>query len=257
MEFPAAGLGSRMLAASRRRTVGIIQPNYLPWRGYFDFINEVDVFVFLDDVQYTKRDWRNRNRIRTRDGRSVWLSVPVLGGTDQLINEAVIDASTGWHETHLATLTHNYGKTPHFRDYVARLRPVFERRHEKLSDLTIALTMEIAVWLGIRTEFVTASSLGATGVKDERLLELVTKLDGSTYLSGPAAAAYIQPQLWDEAGIELRFKRYPEYPVYPQIAEPFDPAVSILDLLFMVGPHAPEYIWDTACVAAEHRPALA
>ena len=228
------------------KTIGIIQPNYIPWRGYFDFINDVDVFVFLDDVQYTRQDWRNRNRVRTRGGQSIWLTVPVLGGINQLIKDARIDTSKNWYEGHLATLTQSYGKAPYFSDYIGRLGSIFFRGYELLSQLTIDLTTEIAGWLGIQTQFIVASDLGMTGVKDEKLIQIVRKLGGNSYLSGPAAKAYLQPHLWTGAGVQLRFKSYPDYPAYPQIAEPFEPAVSILDLMFMVGPRAPEYIWKAS-----------
>lgn len=228
------------------KTIGIIQPNYVPWRGYFDFINDVDVFVFLDDVQYTRQDWRNRNRVRTRGGQSIWLTVPVLGGINQLIKDVRIDTSKNWYEGHLATLTQSYGKAPYFSDYVGPLGSIFFRGYELLSQLTIDLTTEIAGWLGIQTQFIVASDLGMTGVRDEKLIQIVRKLGGNSYLSGPAAKAYLQPHLWTEAGVQLRFKSYPDYPAYSQIAEPFEPAVSILDLIFMVGPRAPEYIWKAS-----------
>src|ERR1051326_1204765 len=107
---------------TNKRTIGIIQPNYLTWRGYFDFVHDVDVFVFLDDVQYTLRDWRNRNRIRTREGGSLWLTVPVLGGRNQLIHEVRIDNSQRWAKKHLDTLFHNYNKAPHFDTYFEKLK---------------------------------------------------------------------------------------------------------------------------------------
>lgn len=225
------------------RTIGIIQPSYIPWRGFFDFIHEVDVFVFLDDVQYTVRDWRSRNRIKTRDGKTQWLTVPVAGGRNQLIREVRVDNAQAWQRKHLAILRHNYGKTPYFSQYFRELEDIYGRSFDRLSDLDIELTERIAGWLGIGTEIVLSSGLGAEGVKDDRLLQLVQKLDGDAYLSGPAARAYLRPDIWQAAGIRLGYKDYSGYPEYKQISPPFEPAVTVLDLLFMTGPEAPEYIW--------------
>src|SRR5215469_12917980 len=123
--------------------IGIIQPNYVPWRGYFDIIHDADVFVFLDDVQYTKNDWRNRNRVKMRDGRSAWLTVPVIGGISQLIRDVKIDNRQAWVRGHLRTLAQNYGKAPHFGDYFNGLEEVLGRGFDNLSALDIALTVQI------------------------------------------------------------------------------------------------------------------
>lgn len=223
-------------------TVGIIQPNYIPWRGYFDFIRRVDVFIFLDDAQYTKRDWRNRNRIRTRDGKTIFLTVPVKHNRGQMILETRIDPSSNWAENHLATLKQSYAKTTHYNDYIDRLSQIYRLGHEFISDLDIDLTKEIAHWLGIETDFLRSSELESGGRKDEKLISLVRAVGGDAYLSGPAAKAYLQPDLWADAGIDLAFIEYPNYAPYRQVSDPYDPAVSILDLLFAVGPNAMQYI---------------
>jgi hypothetical protein len=226
------------------RTIGIIQPNYIPWRGYFDFIREVDTFVFLDDVQYTRRDWRNRNRIKLPNGETQWLTVPVLGGRDQLIVDVRIDNSRNWAHKHLEALRHSYSKTPFFNAYRESLESLYAPgRFDRLTDLNAALVRQICEWLGLKTDFVSSSELGAAGTKDDRLLLIVQQLGGDAYLSGPAARSYIRPEIWDAAGIELRYKSYSGYPEYPQISPPFEPAVTVLDLLFMVGHAAPDYIW--------------
>ncbi len=234
------------------KSVGIIQPNYLPWRGYFDFIHEVDVFVFLDDVQYTPRDWRSRNRVKMPDGSCRWITVPVLGGRDQLIRDVRIDNAQGWQRKHLETLRHSYGKAPWFGEYFPRLEALLiDGGFERLCDLDVALTREIAGWLGISTPVVLASALGTTGTKDDKLLAIVRALEGDDYLSGPAAQDYIAPALWADAGVRLRYKVYSGYPDYAQIAPPFEPAVSVLDLMFMQGPAASDFIWG----AHRQRPA--
>jgi hypothetical protein len=223
--------------------VAIIQPSYIPWRGFFDIIQAVDVFVFLDDVQYTVRDWRNRNRIKTQQGSSIWLTVPTRGGRDQLIADVEIDDGQDWRRKHLTSLRYSYGRSPFFERYQARLGELLLGGQSKLADLDIALTQQICEWLGIERRFARATELGASGVKDDRLIELVRKMNGDFYLSGPSARDYIQPEKFQQAGIQLAYHDYSGYPEYPQIAPPFDPAVSVLDLLFAVGPEAPEYIW--------------
>lgn len=225
------------------RKIGIIQPSYIPWRGYFDFIHEVDAFVFLDDVQYTERDWRNRNRIKTRDGKTLWLTVPTLGGRNQLIKDVLLDNSQHWQRKHLAALQHNYSRAPFFNRYFEGLENIYNLSFEKLSELDIALTKQISSWLGIGTEFMISSVLDVSGSKDDRLLQLVEKLDGDTYLSGPAARAYLRPDCWENAGIKLNYKDYSGFPEYPQISQPFEAQVTILDLIFMKGPDAMDYIW--------------
>ncbi len=226
------------------KTVGIIQPNYLPWRGYFDFIHEVDVFVLLDDVQYTPRDWRSRNRIRMPDGSCRWITVPVLGGRDQQIRDVLIDDSQAWRHKHLQSLRHSYGRTPWFARYYPPLEAIVgDRGLSRLCDLDVALTRAIAGWLGLTTPLLLASSFATAGSKDDKLLALVRAVGGDEYLSGPAARDYLVPSRWTEAGIALRYKDYDGYADYAQIAAPFEPAISIVDLLFMQGPAAPDYIW--------------
>jgi hypothetical protein len=223
--------------------VAILQPNYIPWKGVFDMVHAVDVFVFLDDVQYTVRDWRNRNKVKTLDGQTAWLSVPVLGGRNQAITEVVIDQAQPWAHKHTEVVRHSYGKTPFYGEYAPRFAEILGRRHERLADLDIDLMREVCGWLGIPREFRRSSELAPEGTKDDRLIDLVRKVGGDHYLSGPAARAYIRPERFAEAGITLGWQDYTGYPEYPQIAGPFDHAVTVLDLLFAVGPAAPEYIW--------------
>jgi hypothetical protein len=225
--------------------VAIIQPNYIPWKGYFDIIHDVDTFVFLDDVQYTVRDWRNRNQIRLPGGGKTWLSVPVVGGRNQRIDSVAVDESQGWRRKHLEALRHSYGRAPHFEPYYSRFAAVLERPWPRLVDLDVALTEMVCDWLGCRRRFERASTLQASGSKDDRLIELVQRVGGDHYLSGPSARDYIVPEKFAAAGITLAYHDYAGYPEYPQIASPFDPYVSILDLMFAVGDEAPELIWGS------------
>jgi hypothetical protein len=220
----------------------IIQPNYIPWKGYFDIIREVDVFILYDDLQYTDRDWRNRNLIKTENGPK-WLTVPVLGGARQNLREARIDPAQDWKGKHLRLLERNYRKSPFFESVFSRFETVLGQKHELLVDLDAALLRDICDWLGIRTRILSSSTIPSSGAKDEKLIDICRKVGADAYLSGPAAKDYIRPELFADAGIALAYKDYSKYPEYPQFFPPFIHGVSILDLLFHTGPEAQEYIW--------------
>ena len=151
--------------------VGILQPNYIPWRGYFDFISQVDLFIFYDDVQYTKQDWRNRNKLRARNGELIWLSVPVKARSNSLIMDVEIDYGPNWTHKQLSFIEQNYGNAPFFRQYFDPFKDLLLSRTILLSDLNIALTKMICKWLDIKTEFVKASGLACSGSKDQKLIE--------------------------------------------------------------------------------------
>src|SRR4051794_4077535 len=131
------------------KKVAIIQPNYIPWKGYFDLIASVDVFIFLDDVQHTVRDWRTRNKIKTAAGTSSWLSVPTLGGRNQLIHEVAIDQTQDWVRKHTEAMPHSYAKPPHFADYFPAFSEALARPWKLLAELDMHLTRQLAGWLGL------------------------------------------------------------------------------------------------------------
>lgn len=226
----------------------ILQPFYIPWRGYFHQIEKADVFIFFDDVQYEKRGWCNRNRIKTANGAR-WLSIPVLNKNSIIenipINEIKIDADQNvWHEKHWKTLRQSYQKAPFFSQYESLLMDFYARDYELLADLTIDLTIALARELGIeKTEFRRASEFAADGVKTDRLLFLLNKIGATHYITGAAAKNYIENEKFAEAGIEIEYMTY-AYPEYEQFYPPFDGRVSILDLLFMKGNAAGKYIWN-------------
>jgi hypothetical protein len=224
--------------------VAIIQSNYIPWKGYFDIIRDVDLFVFYDDVQYTVRDWRNRNKIKGRDGE-LWLTVPVPADSrDRRVQEVTLPEA-GWAAKHWKTLTYYYEKAPHFRRYRDFFEHVYmERRWERLSELNQFVIQAIARdFLGIQTRFVTSDTLAPEGKKQDRLLDVLRKVGASAYLSGPAARDYIEPAAFEQADIDLYFKDYSGYLPYPQAHAPFNHGVSIVDLLFQTGPEAAYHIW--------------
>ena len=223
----------------------ILQPSYIPWRGVFDQINRADVFIFYDDVQYDKHGWRNRNQIKTDQGRQ-WLTIPVhSGGVVEKsipINQVQIDWSRPWNEAHWKSFTFAYKKAPFFQKYAAWLEPFYQRHDVLLADFTIELTIALARELGItHTRFMRSSEIEATGKKTERLVQILTQVGATHYFSGPSARDYIEDDQFAAAGIRLEYVEY-NYPEYPQLHPPFDPQVSILDLLFNTGPEAMRYI---------------
>lgn len=221
--------------------VGAIQSSFIPWRGYFDFIASVDAFVFLDDVQYTARDWRNRNKIKTPRGVE-WLTVPVVhGGRDLLVNEAKIDYSRNWIKKLLGTWTANYGRAEFYEIAFRLLNTIETARYETLSSMNIELTRRICEYLGIGTPLMCSSELALVGTKTDRLIDLLKKLHATTYLSGPSADAYLDKDAFRKNGIRLEYKSY-DYAPYPQLWGPFESAVTVLDLIANCGPEAKNHI---------------
>lgn len=217
--------------------VGVIQSSFIPWRGYFDFIASVDVFVFHDDIQYTKGDWRNRNKIKTQKGTE-WLTVPVsYKSVAQLICETSIDYSVAWGAKHLGLLRANYQAAPYFDDAMKLLSDLGSSKEATISQLNIKLIRRIAEYLDIATPMMLSSELALEGGKTERLIDLLKKLNATTYLSGPSADAYLDKEAFCRNEICLEYKSY-DYEPYPQLWGPFEGAVTVLDLIANCGPEA-------------------
>jgi hypothetical protein len=220
----------------------ILQSSYIPWKGYFDLIHDADLFIFYDDVQFTKNDWRNRNRIKTPQG-SQWLSVPVGTNIDRMIFEVEI-TSRNWQPKHFSSLKQNYCKSPFYDQYSFLLDELYlQKEWSSLSELNQFATRIIANMLGIKAELTDSRVFESSGTKLDRLLSLIKQTGADTYISGPSAKSYIDEKHFEQDGIKLIWKDYSGYPEYPQRFPPFDHAVTVLDLLFNVGPEAPRYIW--------------
>src|SRR6266508_1174320 len=221
--------------------VGIIQSNFLPWRGYFDFIREVDLFILHDDLQYTKGDWRNRNKIKTSRGVE-WITVPVkYPHMSQLIEETAVDYSMAWAQKMLNRIRESYRRAPCFEPYFSELTELLMTPSASISDLNLRLIQWVCSRLKIHTTIHMSREYQPQGAKTERLIGILRKAGATTYLSGPAAQSYLIPEMFDSAGIKLEYKKY-HYPEYEQLYPPFDPYVTILDLLFMTGPEAINFL---------------
>jgi len=222
--------------------IGIIQSNYIPWRGYFDFIREVDAFVIHDDIQYTKGDWRNRNKIKTPAGLR-WLTVPVhYDYTGQLIQDVRIDDSTKWLDGHLNQFIENYREAPYVSAAYALLVDGGTRnKPETISALNRDLIRNICAYLDIQTPMYSTVTMGITGTKTERIIQICKRLGATEYLSGPAAKAYLDEDALRRAGITPLYKVY-DYPPYPQLHGAFSGNVSVLDLIANTGPDVRNYL---------------
>jgi hypothetical protein len=224
------------------KKVAILQSNYIPWKGYFDIIRKADVFVIYDEVQFTKNDWRNRNLIKTPNGTE-WLTIPVAQKSlHQRIDETTITLKN-WNKKHWNTLLGNYSKAPYFKEYRDDLEGFYHGLDtNNLSEINFSFIKKINSILDINTEIIDSKSLHLTGDKNERLLDAIKKLNGTHYISGPAAKNYINEEKFQSESVAIEWMDYSEYPVYSQLFGPFKHEVTILDLIFNEGPNAKLYL---------------
>lgn len=220
------------------KIIGILQPGYLPWMGFFEQLYRSDAFVLYDDVQYDKNGWRNRNRIKTAHG-PLWLTVPVLtrGRPSQKINEAMIDPKENWPKKHLKALEVNYGPAPHFKDYFPAFESILSKKWERLADLCVGLIKKIGELLEIRTPLFRSSELGIPGEREERLIKICQKFGARIFYEGEAGKNYIDTEKFKKQGVQVQFQEY-RHPVYPQLHGEFISHLSIVDLLFNHGPES-------------------
>ena len=227
------------------KKMAAIQSNYIPWKGYFDFIRKVDVFYLYDCVQYTPRNWRNRNRIKTAHGLK-WLSIPLKQGprTERVCDKQVVDSD--WRRRHLQALHHSYAKAPFYRQYRTWLEDLYQARTEtRLSDINLAFLKAINELLEIPTRLILLDHEKPQGDKTDNLIQLCRQAQAATYLTGPTTGVYIDEARFAAAGIELEWMQY-DYPQYPQLYPPFEHKVSIFDLLFHEGKDALRFLGQKA-----------
>lgn len=222
--------------------VAILQSNYIPWKGYFDIIGSVDLFVFHDDLQYTKGDWRNRNKIKTPKG-SEWITVPCGTNEHRRICDVTLN-NTDWQRKHWNLIQTNYAKAPYFEHYRAFFEEIYlGRTWKKLSEMNQYIIRAISTeLLGMNTDFDDSRGYDLRTAKGDRVIELLKKLGATTYLSGPAAKSYLEEPAFAAEGITLEWMNYSGYSEHPQLHPPFDHAVSIIDLFFNTGPDAVSFM---------------
>lgn len=224
------------------KKVAILQSNYIPWKGYFDIINMVDIFVIYDDVQYTKNDWRNRNIIKTKDGGK-WLTIPCRQrNLSQLINETFV-TDNKWFIKHWHSIKTNYSKSAYFKYYSYILENIYYNMpKENLSEINVHFLESIMKILNIQTEITFSNDLEVNAEKTERLVGICKKLGADVYLSGPAAKNYLHTDAFSRENISVEWMDYSGYPEYTQLFPPFEHGVSILDLIFNEGPNASKFM---------------
>jgi hypothetical protein len=234
-------MAKRVLIIDKK--IAVLQSNYIPWKGYFDMINMVDEFILFDDMQYTRRDWRNRNKIKTPSG-SKWITIPVnvKGKYFQLIKDTKVSDSQ-WNQNHWKIIIHNYSKAKYFLDY----KDIFEELYLGvndifLSDINYRFLSAICNILDIKTKITWSMDYNTIEGKTERLVDFCKQSRATDYISGPAAKGYIEENLFRQEGMALHFMDYSGYPEYNQLYPPFDHAVSIIDLIFHEGPNAQKYM---------------
>ena len=224
------------------KKVAILQSNYIPWKGYFDIIGSVDAFILYDDMQYTKNDWRNRNKIKTQNGLQ-WLSIPVRQESlHQKINETKI-TDPKWNINHWRSISQSYAKAPHFKAYKERFEALFlEAKSEYISDINRHFIEAINAMLGITTTLYDSREFVLAEGKSERLLALCQELGATTYLSGPAARDYLDEKIFTEAGMNVEWMDYSGYREYHQLFPPFEHGVSVIDLILNEGENAKNFL---------------
>lgn len=226
------------------KKTAIIQSSYIPWKGYFDIINSADEFVILDSVQYTRRDWRNRNIIKIGND-TVWLTIPVnsKGRYHQKVSEVTV-AGGRWAQRHWQTIRNCYTHAPHFERYESSFAECLEKagEMERLSDINVLFIKLITSLLGINTEIRDSAIYNPQGKGNELVLDLCIKTGTGRYITGPSAAAYIDEDTFSKAGIEIEWFGYAGYPVYKQLGSNFRHEVSIIDLIFNTGSEATKYM---------------
>lgn len=230
-------------AAPAPQTLAIMQPTFMPWVGYFALMDRVDRFVLLDDVQFDKRSWQQRNRIKTANG-PLWLTAPVLtkGRRDQTILQAEIQPDARFVETAVRTLGHAYAKAAHFDDVMERIEPALRAAEDGLCALNIALIEALCDLMELKADIVRSSATPVSSAKAQRLADLCTAHGAQRYLSPPGSKDYLDgdPAL-SRAGVQLAYFNY-THPQWPQLHGDFEPYMCALDLVMNALPGALEII---------------
>ena len=225
------------------KKAAILQSNYIPWKGYFDLIASVDEFIIYDEMQYTKNDWRNRNKIKTNKGVE-WLTIPVrVESISQKINETLI-FDKNWSKKHRAALQTNYAKATCFKETKDFIFNLYEEASHtnNLSEINLIFIKGICSFLNIKTKISLSTDYNLGEGKTERLINLCKQTNSDSYISGPSAKDYLDENLFIQNNIELQWMDYSGYTEYQQLHPPFEHGVSILDLIFNEGNNAKNFL---------------
>jgi len=213
----------------------------MPWLGYFDKMDRCDIFVLLDNVQFKKNEYQNRNRIKTSQGWE-WFTIPVKYRYPQRISEVLIENSFNWRKKHLHTLETNYRKSPHFERCIDRFNRFYQQEWQSLSQVNIASVKLLKELMGIDTRMMIASEMeGLSDEPNQRLIDICKRLGSNTYLAGRQGKEYMNIDLFSEAGIHVTFQEF-KHPVYPQFFGKFEYFMSAIDLILNCGNDSLEII---------------
>ena len=222
--------------SDKKNVISIHQPGYIPWLGFFKKIQSSDIFVFLDDVQFEKNGWQNRNKIKTSENW-MWLTVPVNAKLGMKLNEIQIDYSSNWINKHKKSIELNYAKSKFFEKYWPDFKKIYEKEYELLIDLNMEFIKKFMEMLNIRTKTILSSSLEITQKKSARILQICQSLNTSKYISGIMGKDYLDLNDFENNKIDVILQNY-QHPTYLQKYEPFLPNMSIMDLLLNEGNNA-------------------
>ncbi|MGV3278669.1 WbqC family protein [Rickettsiales bacterium LUAb2] len=223
------------------KKIAIFQSSYIPWKGTFDIMNKVDIFVFFEDVQFTKKNWRTRNKIKTTGG-SKWLTVPVKNDNllDKKIYEVEISQEEDWQINHYNAIANSYAKAKFFKEYKYLLDEIYlQKKWTNLSEFNIFTNKLIAKTLGIKVEFANSKDLAITSSKTDKVVDICKAFNANYLLNGPTAKEYTEEDKLLAAAIEVEYMDYTKYPEYTQLNGEFEHNVTILDVIFNCGPEAP------------------
>ena len=222
--------------------VTIHQPQFLPWLGYLDKIDQADLFIVLDIVQFKKNEWQNRNRIRTAQGWQ-WITVPVLHKFGQRINETPINQRVDWQTKHLRAMEMHYGRAAHCDRFLEGLREIYRRPWERLTELNLAVLRWLLDAFSIKTPLQSASEMSLRDDPTDRLIDICHAVGATHYLAGAGATAYMDRPRFEASCVRLEIQDF-QHPVYAQCYEPFIPGMAAIDLLFTCGDDALQRLRD-------------
>lgn len=231
----------RDVSLKKNKKVAILQSNYIPWKGYFDIIAAVDEFIIYDDMQFTKNDWRNRNKIKTPTGLD-WLTIPVGSDISRKIREVALP-DNGWQEKHLKAIELNYGRAEYFNEIIELIKPVYLTQNIKtLTEFNRAMIELICNYLDIKTKISYSWDYKLCEGKTQRLVSLCQQAGAKEYISGSAAKDYLDEAIFSKQNIKVSWFDYSGYQDYRQLWGNFEHGVSVLDLLLNCGKRSNQYL---------------